>query len=478
MTQNIIVVCLGTGDPELLNEKTIRTMKEAKNLVLRTGFHPVTVWLNNQKLNYTTLDRFYEDAEDFDSLSSDIADFLWQEALHETVVYAVSDIMTDHTLFDLNRKKPPEATLTVIPGYSLSDSYMTSVYRFIPDSDLRCITAYGLLIKDYNPNETMLITELDNELLAGQVKLLLSAYFDDEHEVLFYRDPFSYKIIKLYEIDRQNDFSHLSALLVTGSDYSSRNRFVLEDLLRIMKKLRAPDGCPWDSAQTHHSLRSYMIEEAWEVVSAINQNDTDHLADELGDLLLQIVFHSSIAESFDEFTMVDVISAISQKMIRRHPQLFPSDDQNTTSLKSYADWEKIKRKETGRHTVAESLDDISVDLPSLKYTSKMIKKLNNLSCFRRDRSAIINDLKALISRIDENTVSSPEDALGNLLYICTELCQHMGCDSELILRMSSQKAKQKIQLIEKRLNNEGKSLESLTFTELGVYLDYVKGEIE
>ena len=473
MSQSIIIVNIAFGDPDLLNEKTIHAIRNSKKTVLRTSCNPIASWLRHEKICFSALDHLYDTAEDFDQLSSAIAEHLWSLAAETEITYAVPDTITDCSVRMLYRTKPDGGNITVIPGVGLSDVYQSAVRTLMPDSELRTVSAADFLSGDYDPNTSVLITEIDNSIMAGSLKLHLSAYLNDEYNVYFFQERKEPVMIRLFELDRQKHVDHLSALFIPGSGYMERKNFVFWDLLQIMKKLRAPDGCPWDRIQTHRSLRRYMIEEAWECVAAIDQDDPDHLADELGDLLFQIVFHSSIGESYDEFTVRDVIDSVCRKMIRRHPHIF-ADQPSALSMPSSDEWEKLKRNETGSQTVPESLNDVSDALPALMYASKVAKKLSLLTPFRRKTADILADIRLLTEQNTECT----ESFIGQILFLYAELCFSLGLDGELLLHNTVTKAKQRIQIVEKELASHGKSIDSLTFPELCVYLNHVGDEIE
>ena len=450
MSPSIVIVNIASGDPEMLNAKTVHAIREGGRLILRTSRTPLVSWLEQEKIAYSSLDDLYDKVEDFDQLSSSIADDLWSAADCSPVVYAVADWMTDSTVSLLFRSRPADGLLTVIPGVGLSDLYQSAARSVLSESDLRTVSATAFLAGPYEPNTSVLITELDNPILAGEVKLRLSSCLDDESKVVYLHDQDSPDMIMLYELDRLPRIDHLSAVLIPGSGYLSRNRFVLQDLLRIMDRLRAPDGCPWDKVQTHLSLRPYMIEEAWECVAAIDQNDPDHLADELGDLLFQIVFHSSIGSDFDEFTMADVISSICRKMIHRHPHVFGDHVISSDAAPSVAEWEKLKRSETGSKSVQESLDDVSPALPALKYAAKILKKRSLLaSSGRRTTEEILADIRRLNSSLDKPASLSDETFMGNALLLYAELCFSLNLDGELLLHNAVTELKKNIQVSEK-----------------------------
>lgn len=149
-------------------------------------------------------------------------------------------------------------------------------------------------------------------------------------------------------------------------DPERKEAYSFEELNKIVSILRSPEGCPWDQEQTHQSLRNNFVEEAYEVCEGIDRKDNELLCEELGDVLLQILFHAGIAQDENAFTLNEVIDGIARKMIRRHPHVFDGEEM--------ADWEEIKKKEKGEETLSQTLNRISTSLPALKRAEKFIKK--------------------------------------------------------------------------------------------------------
>ena len=475
MTDSIQIVSLGPGDPELMNLKTVRALEQAETLILRTERHPAAAWLREKGIPFSSLDAFYEEAEDFDALYARIAEKLWQEARGRSLVYAVPDALSDRSVDGIFRLRPEGAAVSVIPGVGYPDAAMAADRSRLSGEGLRAVPACALTEDSYDPALPLLITEADSAALAGDLKIILSGYLEDETEITYLPDlsaPAPERV-RLYEMDRQRQYSHLTAFLIPGTEVTERPGCTLEDLDRIMTRLRAPGGCPWDRQQTHASLRPYLVEEAWEAVNAIDAEDSDHLADELGDVLLQIVFHASIARDFDEFTLRDVISAICRKMIHRHPHVF--GDAEFASAREVSDvWEKIKREETGSRTVGESLEDASSGLPSLKYAMKVHKKIRQLPGLRRTAAALAEDLRRLSGSVlaDRDTLNG--EIMGRLLLACAELCQVCGADGELLLHQAAEEYKKRFRAAENFILSDGKSPESLTIRELSVYFKRVE----
>ena len=322
MKVKLTIVSIGPGDPSLLNQATVEQLLNAAPLILRTDHHPLVSWLNEQGIAYMSLDELYDQSDDFISLNERIAERVWQlagGAKHP--VYAVPDLLTDRTVDSVFAISVSAEDVAVVPGFSYADFYLSRVRNNMHAGCVRIVSATELLASFYDPSESVLITEIDQAPLAGDLKIFLSSRLDDETEIYLLRESGKPRNMPLYELDRLKRYDHMTALFLPGIDFTRRSRFTMRDLEEIMERLRAPDGCPWDKIQTHESLQPYMVEEAWESVIAMDEGDPDHIADELGDLLFQIVFHASIGKAFDEFSMDDVISHICAKMIQRHPHL-------------------------------------------------------------------------------------------------------------------------------------------------------------
>ncbi len=189
----------------------------------------------------------------------------------------------------------------------------------------------------------------------------------------------------------------------------NQEKYTFADLLGIMKKLRAPGGCPWDREQTHQSIKKHVVEEAYELVEVIDRNDAQKIADESGDLLLQVVFHAAIGEDAGAYTIDDVTDAICRKMMHRHPHLFEGGEPT--------DWDEIKRRDREQTTIAQELDEISSYLPALMRADKILKKTTK------------HGFSADVKLETEN----PELALGAELFALVEKCRKNGVDPELSL---------------------------------------------
>ncbi len=214
-----------------------------------------------------------------------------------------------------------------------------------------------------------------------------------------------------------------------------------EDFINIMKKLIADDGCPWDRIQTHESLRRYLIEESYEVIEAINNNNSENLCEELGDVLLQVVFHSLIAEKNSEFLLDDVINEVSKKMIRRHPHIF-ADSSAKDAEEVLVNWDEIKKKEKNYTRTEDILKAVPKALPALMRAEKVQDKAYKAGFGLDGILACINEIERNIdsikSKIDSNCDEIFED-YGNLLFCAANISRFLKINPEFALTNATEK---------------------------------------
>ena len=229
---------------------------------------------------------------------------------------------------------------------------------------------------------------------------------------------------------------------------------VFARLVSIMRRLRAPDGCPWDLDQDFSSLRRYMLEEAYEVVQAIDDGDPQALSIELGDLLLQIVFLSQISAEEGSFTVMDVVEALNDKLVRRHPHVF-GDIRVDDSAAVVANWEAIKCEERGTGSL---LDDVPRALPALERAQKLGRRAAQMSFDWASVSEVVGkvreELDELVHVLGEDDVPGVEDELGDLLLTLASLARHLGYSAEVALNDANSKFERRFRQVEAMFSDE------------------------
>jgi len=236
----------------------------------------------------------------------------------------------------------------------------------------------------------------------------------------------------------------------------------LARLRAIMHRLRAPGGCPWDAEQTHDSLVPNLIEEAYETVDTIQRGDHEHLREELGDLLLQVIFHSELAEEAGRFNLDDVARGISDKLVRRHPHVFAKSDANTSDA-VLQQWDEIKRAEKGDEA-QPYLHGVGKGLPALLRAAKLQKKASKIGFDWPDETGVLGkireELGELEAAISDGDAPAVEEELGDLLFSLVNLARFRKADPEVLMAAANAKFEQRFAAMERGLLQKGIDLQT------------------
>ncbi|WP_118135326.1 nucleoside triphosphate pyrophosphohydrolase [Oceanicella sp. SM1341] len=254
----------------------------------------------------------------------------------------------------------------------------------------------------------------------------------------------------------------------------------LPRLLEIMRRLRDPeDGCPWDLEQDFRSIAPYTVEEAYEVAEAIESGDRAELCSELGDLLLQTVYHARMAEEEGSFTFEDVVRAVSDKMVRRHPHVFGDAAGARTPEQQTADWERIKAAErAGKPARAPSaLDGVAVTLPGLTRAVKLQNRAARVGFDWPDASHVLDKIVEEARELAEaDSAADREEEYGDLLFVMANLGRHLGLDPEAAMRRVNAKFERRFRGVEQRLAAEGRTPAEAGLAAMDAHWDAIKAE--
>jgi MazG family protein len=252
--------------------------------------------------------------------------------------------------------------------------------------------------------------------------------------------------------------------------------------VELIARLRAPGGCPWDREQTHDTVKPMTIEEAYEVAEAIDEGDDPELASELGDLLLQVVFHAEIARERGAFAIDEVIARVSDKMIRRHPHVFGQETAETAG-EVLRNWEAIKHAERaakGRAPGEESmLDSVSRRLPATMEAFQITTKVSRVGFDWPDAAAVFAKLDEEVAELKQAVAAGPDpaavnDEVGDLLFVAVNLARLLGADPESALKAANRKFRRRFRHIEERLRTEGRSPAESSLEEMDRLWDEAK----
>jgi MazG family protein len=244
---------------------------------------------------------------------------------------------------------------------------------------------------------------------------------------------------------------------------SSQHGERLLDLIRVMARLRGPGGCPWDHEQTHRSLARHLLEEAHEVLEAIDADDPAHLREELGDLLLQVAFHAQIAADDGVFDIDDVADAIVTKLVRRHPHVF-GEVQVSGPAEVLVNWERIKAEEKGERPLE---DDIPFTLPALARAAKVQRRAAGSGLEWRTAAGALAKLREEVAELEEaRTAEDVEAEIGDVLFAAAAVARTLGVDPESALRRTTRRFAERFEAMLARAREEGVDLASLSEEEL------------
>lgn len=260
-----------------------------------------------------------------------------------------------------------------------------------------------------------------------------------------------------------------------------KEKYNCEDLLEIVRVLRAPGGCPWDAEQTHESIRKNLIEETYEVIEAINKQDKDLLLEELGDLLLQIALHTEMEKETNTFDFNDVCDGISQKLIIRHPHVF-GDVKAETTDEVLTNWDAIKRQTKQQKTTTESMLSVPRELPALMRSSKIQHKASKVG-FDWDNingalEKVDEETKEVRAALKNGTKEEISEELGDLLFAVVNVTRFADVDAEEALTAATDKFLNRFSLVEKKAQEKGIDMKNSSIEELDLLWDEAKKEMK
>lgn len=246
-------------------------------------------------------------------------------------------------------------------------------------------------------------------------------------------------------------------------NFQIKDNYNIDDLIQVMTALRSEQGCAWDKVQTHESIKKNLIEETYEVIEAINKNDTELLKEELGDVLLQVVFHSQMADEVGKFDFTDVADGICKKLVQRHPHVF-GDINAETSEQALDSWDEVKRKTKGQKTQGDSMIKVPKELPALMRSQKIQAKAKKAGFDWDDMSGAFDALSSEIDELKEAIeIKSHEDVkdeFGDVLFSAVNIARFIDVDSEEALSMATDKFVSRYLIVEKLAKEKGIDMKS------------------
>lgn len=493
----VFVIGLGPGRIGDMTVSALELMNGASCVLLRTSHHPTVNDLADKGISYETLDQLYEEGDDFEAVYRaiavkviDAARSAFEDDRAAYVVYAVpgSPYIGERSvqlLMEISERVG--VSVSILPAVSFLDSVVCSA-GIDPFDGLQVVDALSIDSVPLNTSVALVVPQVYSRMVASAVKSRLLQAYPDEHPVLLAKavrtDSELVERMNLYEIDRDDRVDYLTTLVVPPLrprvDIAGYERAAVafSELVSVMAALRADDGCPWDREQTHESLKKYLVEETYEVLDTIDQQDKDKLCEELGDVMLQTVFHAEIAREDGYFDAADVASGIVDKLIRRHPHVFGSVEVDGTE-EVLRNWERIKAAERGDEgRFSGVFDSVPVSLPALLRAHVVQSKASKVGFDWNDyRPALekvdeeIAELKEVLDSWDacpagESRAESVKEELGDVLFAIVNVARLLGIDPEDALRSTVAKFISRFKFIEERAASVGADVRDMTLEEM------------
>lgn len=470
----IYIIGLGPGSIDALTLGAVNRIRSGRKNFLRTEKHPTVKYFIDNKIDFKSYDYIYDSEEDFLSVYENIVKELKKESQTEDEInyFVPGNPMVAEKTVELLLEDDIE--VEIVSGMSFIEPMIEIVGRD-PINGLKIVdgAVFDSLMVDINVDT--IITQVYNRRILSEVKLILSEIYSDEHEIWLIHsagienEEETLKI-PVFELDHTEEIGSLTSIYVPKIEKNIKNIYDFNDIMGIMRVLRGIEGCPWDIEQTHESIRQSLIEEAYEVVDAIDSKDVDNLCEELGDLLLQVIFHSQIAYEEGEFNPIDITSSLANKLILRHPHVF-SQKYVENSTEVVYNWNKIKYANRDITTLTGILKDLP-RLPALMLSFKVQDKAADIGFDWDDIQGPIDKVKEefhevmeamdLYGKEDERV----EGEVGDLLFAVVNLSRFLSVNPEVALNRTIKKFINRLEIMEVKSEEMGKKLDDLNLHEL------------
>ena len=446
----ITIVGLGPGNGRLLTREAWDVLSGAGTVYLRTSRHPAVADLPSAVAQHS-FDHVYETADSFTAVYEQIVVKLLALGRAEDICYAVPGhpFIGESTVTKLVAAAAEEGLpITIVPGVSFVGPALTAVQVDGLDG-LQLFDAIEIVDTHYpplNPDVSLLLGQVYSRMLASELKMVLTAVYPDEYPVsLIHAAGTDEQIIEqlpLHEIDHSQHIDHLTSLYLRPLPYKAS----LANLAETVAVLRSPEGCPWDQEQTPQTMRSGFLEEAGEVLAALDADDPVELCEELGDMLYHLVMQTQMASEMADFKLTDVIAGIEMKLKRRHPHVW-GDWEVVDTAEVLHNWEMIKQAEKDK--TASLLDNVPSALPALARSQKIQHRVGGIGFDWPDLAGVYTKLDEEIGELKEaDTAVEQQAELGDILFVLVNIARWLDVDAESALREANLRFSRRFQILE------------------------------
>lgn len=479
MTNHIDIIGLGAGDVNQLPLGIYKKLTTHQGpIFVRTVDHPAVQALKEAGVVFHAFDSIYEAEQQFETVYDRIVETLVEKAEDSSIIYAVPGhpMLAEKTVQLLQERT--EVSVTIGGGQSYLDALFTSL-KIDPIDGFQFVDGTSFIRNQLDYRHHIVFCQVYDRFIASEVKLALLEDLPADYQVTVVEAAGSnmekLTTIPLEELDHVLEVDNLTSVYIPPAPKQMLSH-TFARLREVIGELRGPNGCPWDQAQTHETLREYAIEEVYELIDAIDEQDDEGIIEELGDVLLQVMLHSQVGEDDGYFMIDDVIQTVTDKMIHRHPHVFSNAAVDSVE-QVYKNWDTLKQEEKGAQRLSV-LDGIPKGLPALAKAYKLQKKAAKADFDWTDVKDIWAKLEEEIQEvreaIDKENQDNVEEELGDTLFVLANLSRFYKVNPEIALNRTNQKFISRFSFIEQQLKRQGKDINSTTLEEMDYYWNMAK----
>ncbi|KXH86821.1 nucleoside triphosphate pyrophosphohydrolase [Sporosarcina sp. HYO08] len=478
----ITIIGLGAGSLDQLSIGVYRKLKDAPKIVARTDQHPVVAELRAEGIEMSGFDYIYEKHDAFQDVYAEIVDELVKMSQKKPITYVVPGhpLVAEMTVQKLIEKEREGAVkLDIVGGNSFLDPIFNAL-RIDPIEGFQLLDGTDLKRDELQMTEHILIGQVYDAFIASDVKLTLMEKYAYDYPVTVVTAAGSadekLTTVPLFELDRATEVNNLTTVYVPPT-VDREQRFKDWSTFReIIAILRSDEGCPWDREQTHESLKRYLIEEAHELLEAIDDEDDEGIIEELGDVLLQVFLHAQIGEDNGYFTMEDVLESVSDKMVRRHPHVF-GDQSVENANEVLQNWQAIKQSE--KQQLASLLKGQERHTSSLLTSFNFQKEAAKVGFDWPSIEGAFEKLQEEWKEFQEEVESGSKEAqlneLGDVLFTIVNVARFLKLSPEEAMIHANQKFKRRFGFVERSVKEGRGSFQDYTLDELEAFWQQAKG---
>ena len=464
----IQIIGLGAGGEDDLTVKAQKALTERIPTFVRTDRHPIVNELK-KNIDIASFDDYFEKYETFNEVYGNIVNTLIEQSKqYGKINYCTAgspyygDIVTKKLINEYKNK----INTIIIDGMSFLDKCL-KLSGYADYNNIKILDCLEADEFSFDVNSFNIITQVYDLESASRLKVkLMEIYPEDVNSLIIDVLGENVKKVPLFMLDQEKNYGFSTYFCILPIEISKNRVYNVDNLLRIVKLLRSPDGCPWDKKQTHHSIRQHVIEEAYEVVDAIDNDDVDNLVEELGDLLFQVVFHAELGSEEGYFNFSDVVTDVCKKMYFRHPHVFGDVKANDVE-EALTSWENSKLKEKNLTSYTDNLKNVPKALSTLSRSYKIQKRAAEVGFDWSDAwGAVLKIKEELLEFIEEynnHNIENMEEEFGDLLFALVNFARFEKINPDIALNKTINKFIDRFEYIEK---NSTKDLKQMTLKEM------------